>query len=92
MVQANPFYGKGHWDVNTNTLLRCGTFMFKGVTSDAIHLHLFPFSLLGKACVVDKTYTLSHRYGTIVGAFRCGAHALRLSGVKAYGANGHLRC
>jgi hypothetical protein len=52
MVQANPFCGKPH--VGTNAHLQhflevCGMFTIKGVTLDAICLHLFLFSLLGKA-------------------------------------------
>jgi hypothetical protein len=52
MVQANPFCGKPHEDANAHLqhfLEVCGTFTIKGVTSDAICIRLFPFSLLGKA-------------------------------------------
>ena len=51
MVQANPFCGKPHEDANVHLqhfLEVCGTFTIKNVTSDAIRLHLFPFSQLGK--------------------------------------------
>jgi hypothetical protein len=44
MVQANPFSSKPNEDANAYLQLsRCG------VTDNAIRLHLFPFSLLGKA-------------------------------------------
>jgi len=52
MVQANPFYGKPHEDANDHLqhfLEVCNNFTVKNVTADAIRLHLFPFSLLGKA-------------------------------------------
>jgi hypothetical protein len=52
MVQANQFCGKAHEDVSAHLqhfLEICSTFTIKGVTSDAILLRLFPFSLLGKA-------------------------------------------
>jgi len=51
-VQANPFYGKSHEDANAHLqhfLQVCGTFTIKNVLADAIHLRLFPFSLLGNA-------------------------------------------
>lgn len=51
MVQANPFCGKPHEDANAHLqhfLEVCGTFTTKNVMVDAIHLRLFPFSLLGK--------------------------------------------
>ena len=52
MVQASPFCGKAHEDANAHLqhfLEMCSTFTIKGVTQEAIHLRLFPFSLLGKA-------------------------------------------
>jgi hypothetical protein len=52
MVQASPFCRKAHEDVNTHLqhfLEICSTFTIEGVSQEAIHLHLFPFSLLGKA-------------------------------------------
>ena len=52
MVQASPFYGKAHEDANAHLqhfLEICSTFTIKGVTQEAIRLHVFPFSLLGKA-------------------------------------------
>jgi hypothetical protein len=52
MVQANPFSGKPNEDFNAHLqhfLEVCRTFIIRGVTDDAIRLHLFPFSLLGKA-------------------------------------------
>ena len=52
MVQANPFCGKPHEDANDHLqhfLEVCNTFTVKNITADAIRLHLFPFSLLGKA-------------------------------------------
>jgi hypothetical protein len=52
MVQASLFYGKGHEDANTHLqhfLEICSTFAIKGVSQEAIHLRLFPLSLLGKA-------------------------------------------
>jgi hypothetical protein len=52
MVQASPFCGKAHEDANAHLqyfLGICSTFTIKGVSQKAIRLHLFPFSLLGKA-------------------------------------------
>ena len=52
MVQASSFCGKAHEDVNAylqHFSEICSTFSIKGVTQEAIRLHLFPFSLLGKA-------------------------------------------
>jgi len=52
MVQASPFCGKAHEDANAHLqhfLEICSTFIIKGVTQEAIHLCLFPLSLLGKA-------------------------------------------
>jgi hypothetical protein len=52
MVQANPFSGKPSEDANAHLqhfLEVCRTFTIRGVTDDAIHLRLFPFSLLKKA-------------------------------------------
>ena len=52
MVQASQFCGKAHEDASVHLqhfLEICNTFTIKGVTRDAILLHLFPFSLLGKA-------------------------------------------
>ena len=52
MVQASQFCGKAHEDASAHLqhfLEICSTFAIKGVTRDAILLHLFPFSLLGKA-------------------------------------------
>jgi hypothetical protein len=49
MVQTSPFYGKAHEDANVHLqhfLEICSTFTIKGVTQEAICLHLFPFSLL----------------------------------------------
>jgi len=52
MVQASQFYGKAHEDASAHLqhfLEICSTFMIRGVPKDTILLHLFPFSLLGKA-------------------------------------------
>ena len=52
MVQASQFCGKAHEDASLHLqhfLKICTTFTIKGVTKDTILLHLFPFSLLGKA-------------------------------------------
>jgi hypothetical protein len=52
MVQASPFCGKAHEDANVHLqhfLEICGTFTVKGILQEAIHLRLFPFSLLRKA-------------------------------------------
>jgi len=52
MVQSSQFCGKTHEDASAhlqNFLEMCSTFTIKGVTRDAILLHLFPFSLLGRA-------------------------------------------
>jgi hypothetical protein len=51
MVQQSPFCGKASEDANAHLqhfLEICSTFTIRGVTQDAVHLHLFPFSLLGK--------------------------------------------
>ena len=52
MVQTSPFYGKANEDASTHLqqfLELCSTFVIKGVSQDAIRLHLFPLSLLGRA-------------------------------------------
>ena len=52
MVQASSFCGKRNEDANAhlqNFLELCKTITIRGVKADAIRLHLFPFSLLGKA-------------------------------------------
>jgi hypothetical protein len=52
MVQASQFCGKAHEDASAHLqhfLEICSTFTIKDVPRDAILLHLFPFSLLGKA-------------------------------------------
>ena len=51
MVQASPFCGKPNEDANAhlqNFLELCKTITIRGVTTDAIRLCLFPFSLVGK--------------------------------------------
>jgi hypothetical protein len=50
MVQASPFCSKPNKDTNAhlqNFLELCKTLVIWGVTTDAIRLLLFPFSLLG---------------------------------------------
>ena len=52
MVQARPFCSKPNEDANAhlqNFLELCKTVTIRGVMADAMRLHLFPFSLLGKA-------------------------------------------
>jgi hypothetical protein len=52
MVQQSPFYGKASEDANAHLqhfLEIWSTFTIGGFTQDAVCLHLFPFSLLGKA-------------------------------------------
>ena len=52
MVQASPFYGKANEDASAHLqqyLELCSTFVIKGVSQDEIRLHLFTFSLLGRA-------------------------------------------
>jgi hypothetical protein len=52
MVQASQFCGKAHEDAKKHLqhlLEICSTFTIKDVPSDAVLLHLFPFSLLGQA-------------------------------------------
>ena len=52
MVQANQFCGMVHKDASAHLqhfLEICSTFTMLGVPRDAILLHLFPFSLLGRA-------------------------------------------
>jgi hypothetical protein len=51
-VQASPFYGLPSEDANAHLqhfLELCDTIVIKGVAPEAIRLHLFPFSLVGKA-------------------------------------------
>ena len=52
IVQASPFCGMLNEDANAhlqNFLVLCDTIVIRGVATDVIKLHLFPFSLLGKA-------------------------------------------
>jgi hypothetical protein len=52
MVQASPFCDKLNDDANAhlqNFLDLCETIIIRGVIADAIRLHLFSFSLMGKA-------------------------------------------
>jgi hypothetical protein len=52
MVQASQFCGKAHEDASAHLqhlLEICSTFTIKDVPRDAILVHLFPFSLLGRA-------------------------------------------
>jgi hypothetical protein len=52
MVQQSPLCGKASANANAHLqyfLEICDTFTIRGVTQDAVHLHLFSFSLLGKA-------------------------------------------
>jgi hypothetical protein len=52
MVQQSPICSMASEDPNAylqHFLEICSTFTIRGVTQDAIRLHLFPFSLLGKA-------------------------------------------
>jgi len=52
MVQAIPFCGLATEDANNHLqqfLEICSTFNMKGASPDAVKLHLFPFSLIGKA-------------------------------------------
>jgi hypothetical protein len=51
MMRQSPFYGKASEDANAHLqhfLEICSAFTIPGVTQDAVRLHLFPFSLLGK--------------------------------------------
>jgi hypothetical protein len=52
MVQQSPFCGKASEYANAHLqyfLEICNTFTIRGVTEDAVCLHLFPFSFLVKA-------------------------------------------
>jgi hypothetical protein len=52
LVQQSPFCDKASEDANAHLqhfLEICSTFTIRGVTQGAVHLHFFPFSLLGKA-------------------------------------------
>jgi hypothetical protein len=52
MVQQSPLCGKASEDANAHLqhfLEICSTFTVRGVTQDVVDLHLFPFSLIGKA-------------------------------------------
>jgi hypothetical protein len=52
MVQQSPFCGMASLDANAHLqhfLEIRSIFTIRGVTQDVVHLHLFPFSLLGKA-------------------------------------------
>jgi hypothetical protein len=62
MVQQSPFYGKASEDANVHLqhfLEIYNTFTIRGVTQDAVRLHLFPFSLLGK----EKQWFYSNKEG-----------------------------
>jgi hypothetical protein len=51
MVQQSPFFGMASEDANAHLqhfLEICSRFTIRGVPQDAIHLHLFPFSLSRK--------------------------------------------
>jgi hypothetical protein len=51
MVQQSPFCGKASEDAKAHLqhfLEICNTFTIRGLTQDAVRLHLIPFSLLGK--------------------------------------------
>jgi hypothetical protein len=51
-VQQSLFCWKSSEDANAHLqhfLVICSTFTIRGVSTDAVHLRLFPFSLLGKA-------------------------------------------
>ena len=51
MEQASPFCGRAYEDASANLqqfLELCSTFVIKGVSQDAIRLHLFLFSLWGE--------------------------------------------
>jgi hypothetical protein len=51
-VQQSPFCGTASEDANAHLqhfLEICSTFTIQGVPHDAVDLHLFPFSILGKA-------------------------------------------
>jgi hypothetical protein len=51
LVQQSPFCDKTSKDANAHLqhfLEICNTFTIRGVTQDAVHLRLFPFSMLGK--------------------------------------------
>jgi len=65
MVQASQFCGKALEDASAHlqhSLEICSTFTIKGVSNDIILLHLFPFSLLGKA--KQWFYTNKDKYNT----------------------------
>jgi hypothetical protein len=52
MVQQSPFCSKVSEDANAHLqhfFEICSIFTIRGVTQDAVHLRLFPFSLLGRA-------------------------------------------
>jgi hypothetical protein len=52
MVQQSPFYGKALEDANAHLqhfLEICSAVTIRIVSQDVVRLHLFPFSLLGKA-------------------------------------------
>jgi hypothetical protein len=52
MVQQCPFCSKASEDANAHLqcfLEICSTFTIRGIAQDVVRLHLFPFSLLGKA-------------------------------------------
>jgi hypothetical protein len=51
MMQQSPFCSKASEDASAHLehfLEICSTFIIRGVTQDAVHLCLFPFSILGK--------------------------------------------
>ena len=49
MVQANQFHGLPCEDANAHLLTLCDTIVIKDIATESIRLHLFPFSLSGKA-------------------------------------------
>jgi hypothetical protein len=64
MVQQSPFCGKASEDANAHLqhfLKICSTFNIQGVTQDAVHLRLFPFSLLEKG----ETMVLFQQGGSV---------------------------
>ena len=87
MVQANQFCGKAHKYVSAHLphfLEICSTFTIKGVSKDAILLHPFPFSLLGKTkqwfyANKDRNTTWEQCSTTFLAKFfpTCKANALR---------------
>ena len=79
MVQATPFSGKAHEDASAhlqNFLEISSTITIKDVAQDIILLHLFPFSLVGRA---KQWFYINKRRHQYMGKVFKGLHRKVLS-------------